>query len=109
MARDAGLEELVHASLGSSSGLTEKSMFGVWAFLLYEKFLCGASANGLMLRVGQANEAWALEIAGVVPMVLGGRRMKGYVRASAEAYVDDAARQRLMDAAVAFVLSLPRK
>ncbi len=109
MARDPGLEELVHATLGSLLGLTEKAMFGGWAFLLYGNLLCGARRGSLMLRVGPESDSWALKIANVGPVIMRGRRMTGYVRAAAEAYADDATRQRLLDAAVAFTRSLPKK
>lgn len=62
-----------------------------------------------MLRVGADNEAWALKMAHVVPVIMRGRRMTGYVRATPEAYADDAVRQRLLDAAVAFTRTLPKK
>ena len=109
MPRDAGLEELVQSTLGSLPGLTEKAMFGGWAFLLHGNLLCGTRRGSLMLRVGRDSEPWALEIPGVVPVVMRGRRMQGYVRATPEAYADDNHRQRLLDAAVAFTRTLPRK
>src|ERR1700749_1314302 len=109
MARDTGLEELGHASFGSLPGLTEKALFGGWGFLLYGNFLCGAPQGSLMLRVGPDNEAWALDIRGVAPVIMRGRRMRGYVRAAPEAYVDDSVRQRLVDAAVTFTRSLRNK
>jgi hypothetical protein len=109
MARDPGLEELVHASLGSLPGLTEKALFGGWGFLLHGNLLCGSRQGSLMLRVGPENEAWALDIRGVAPVIMRGRRMRGYVRAAPEAYVDDSVRQRLLDAAVAFTRSLRSK
>jgi hypothetical protein len=109
MARDPGLEELVHSTLGKPPGLAEKAMFGGWAFLLNGNLLCGARRGSLMLRVGADNETWALKITNVEPVVMRGRRMTGYVRATAEAYVDDSTRQRLLDAAVEFTRSLPKK
>jgi hypothetical protein len=109
MPRDHGLEELVHSSLGALPGLTEKAMFGGWAFLLHGNLLFGARSGSLMLRVGPDNETWALTIPGVVAVVMRSRRMRGYVRASPEAYANDAVRQRLVDAAVAFTGALPRK
>jgi TfoX N-terminal domain len=109
MARDPGLEELVQNALGSTPGVTGKAMFGGWAFLLYGHLLCGARRGSLMLRVGEENESWALEIPGVGPVVMRGRRMRGYVRAGAEAYGDDGVRQRLVEAAVAFTGSLPSR
>jgi hypothetical protein len=109
MPRDPGLEELVHNALGDPPGITEKAMFGGWAFLLHGHLLCGARRGSLMLRVGPGNEGWALGIPGVVPVIMRGRRMRGYVRASPEAYGDDAVRQRLIEAALAFTRSLPAK
>lgn len=109
MARDAGLEELVQNGLGHLPGLTGKAMFGGWAFLLHGNLLCGIRRGSLMLRVGRDNEDWALKIPGVAPVVMRGRRIAGYVRATPEAYSDDTLRQRLLDAAVTFTASLPRK
>jgi hypothetical protein len=109
MARDPGLEELVDASLGNVPGLTEKAMFGGWAYLLHGNLLCGARKGSLMLRVGAENEAWALALPGVIPVVMRGRRMKGYVRATPDAIANDAVRRGLIDAALAFTCSLPKK
>ena len=109
MARDPGLEELVQSAVEDARGLTGKAMFGGWGFLLEGHLLCGVRRGSLMLRVGPENEAWALEIPGVEPVVMRGRRMRGYVRAGAEAYADDGVRQRLLGAAVEFVRALPKK
>ena len=84
-------------------------MFGGWAWLLHGNLLCGARAGGMLLRVGKENESWALEIAGVVPMLSRGRRMPGWVRANQEAYGSDRLRERLLKAAVEFTRSLPGK
>jgi len=62
-----------------------------------------------MLRVGPDNEGWALSISGVEPVIMRGRRMRGYIRATDRVYRQDDERQRLMEAAVAFTLSLPKK
>ena len=42
MTRDKGLEALINDELDSVSGLTEKAMFGGWAWLLHGNLLCGA-------------------------------------------------------------------
>ena len=42
-------------------------------------------------------------------MVMQGRHMPGWIRAGAAAYGDDALRRRLLDAALAFVRTLPPK
>ena len=56
MPRDPGLEELVKSSLGNTRGLTEKAMFGGWAYLLHGNLLIGARRSSLLLRVGKDNE-----------------------------------------------------
>lgn len=62
-----------------------------------------------MLRIGSQKEEWALAQRGVVPVVMRGRRIRGYVRAGAEACADDGIRQSLLQAALVFTRSLPKK
>lgn len=109
MARDEGLEELLREDLKAERGLTEKAMFGGRAWLLNGNLLCGARHDGMLVRLGKGNDGWALEMPGVIPMILRGRRMQGWVRAGAAAFGNDALRRRLMNAALAFVRSLPSK
>lgn len=109
MARDKGLEALLNDGLESVPGLTQKAMFGGWAWLVYGNLLCGARRDGMLVRLGKENEAWALKIPGIVPMILGERRMHGWVRATPEVYGDDALRQRLIEAVLEFIRSLPKK
>ena len=109
MARDPGLEELLREELGDRPGLGEKSMFGGRAFMLNGNLLCGARSDGMLIRLGKGNDGWALALPGVIQMSMGERVMHGWVRANAEAYGDDALRRRLLDAALAYVESLPGK
>ena len=109
MARDEGLEEILREDLGGMSGLTEKAMFGGWAWLLDGNLLCAARADGMLARLGKDRDGWALDMPDVVPMISRGRRMQGWVRAGPSAFGDDALRRRLVDAALAFVRSLPAK
>ena len=109
MARDPGLEELVREALGVEPGLDEKRMFGGLAWLLHGNLLCGARVDSMLVRLGNGNDGWALEQPGVATMVMQGRSMPGWVRAGAAAYGDDALRRRLLDAALAFVRTLPPK
>jgi hypothetical protein len=103
------LEELLNEDLASVVGLTEKPMFGGWAWLLRGNLLCGARQDGMLARVGKANENWALAQPGVAPMISRGRPMGGWVRAGPEAYGDDALRRKLLKAALDFTASLPSK
>lgn len=109
MARDPGLEELVREDLGDRPGLSEKPMFGGLVWLLDGHMLCGARDVGLMVRLGKDNDEWALELDDVAPMIMSGREMGGWVRAGLDTCADDELRRRLLDAAVAFVRTLPPK
>ena len=109
MARDVGLEELIRDELGDRPGLSEKAMFGGWAFLLNGNLLCAAREDGMLMRLGKGNDGWALALAGTIRMLSGERPMEGWVRAKAEVYGDDGLRRRLLDAALAYVESLPAK
>ena len=109
MTRDKGLEALINDELDSVSGLTEKSMFGGWVWLLHGNLLCGARDEGLLVRLGKGQDAWALDIDGVTPMYSGSRRMQGWVLAAPSVTADAVVRRRLLDRALAFVRGLPRK
>lgn len=109
MTRDKGLETLVNEDLDGQPGITGKAMFGGWAWLLDGKLLVGVRHIGMLARVGDENEKWALGIPGVTPMTMRGRRMRGWVRASVEVCGDDVLRCKLIAAAVAFVQTLPEK
>jgi hypothetical protein len=109
LARDKGLEELLREDLEGEPGLTEKPMFGGLAWLLNGNLLCGARDDGMLARLGKGNDAWALAMPDVVPMISRGRPMRGWVRAGPAAFGDDAKRRRLLDAALTFVRSLPAK
>lgn len=109
MVRDKGLETLISEDLDGQSGLTEKAMFGGWAWLLEGKLLIGARDTGMLARVGEENESWALKISGVIPMMMRDKRMRGWVRASINVCSDDALRRKLITAAIEFVSILPEK
>jgi len=57
MARDAGLEDLIRNDLPSGLGLTEKAMFGGWAWLLDGNLALGARSDGMLARLGKGNDA----------------------------------------------------
>ena len=109
MARDKGLEELLNDHLASVSGLTEKAMFGGWAWLVHGNLLCGARVGSMLVRIGKENEVWALKVPGISPMMIRERRMLGWVRATPDVYANDALRQKLLDAALEFNRSLSKK
>ena len=93
MARDPGLEAILADDLRDVSGLRTKPMFGGLAWLLHGNLMLGARVDSLLVRLGKGHDAWALELPGVVPMVLGERHMYGWVRADASVYGDDGLRR----------------
>ncbi|GFZ95675.1 TfoX/Sxy family protein [Dyella caseinilytica] len=109
MARDKGLEELLNDELADEHGITQKAMFGGWAWLFNGNLLCGARHDGMLVRLGKGQYGWALHVPSIVPMMSGSRHMDGWVRAAPEAYGDDALRRKLIDAALVFARSLRAK
>jgi len=109
VARDAGLEDLIRTDLARDSGLTEKSMFGGWAWLLNGNLLCGAREDGMLARLGKGRDGWALALDDVGAMISRGKPMRGWVRAGPKAYGDDVLRRRVLSAALEFVRTLPSK
>lgn len=109
MPRDQGLEALLNDDLAGLPGLSSKPMFGGLAWLLHGNLLCGSRDDGMLARIGKANEAWALATPGVARMISRGKPMGGWVRANADAYGDDAVRRKLLDAALTFSATLPKK
>ena len=109
MAYDQGLAQILRDELAAET-VVEKRMMGGLSFMWRGHMLCGVHSVGTaMFRVGAANMAETLTIAGVVPMAFTGRPMAGFVDATAEACVDDARRGRLMALARGFVGGLPPK
>lgn len=109
MARDPGLEELISDELAEIPGVTQKAMFGGLAWLVHGNLLCGARKDSMLVRLGKGNDAWALKISGVTLMIMGKRQMHGWIRVAPGVYGDDSLRRKLLQAALEFARSLPKK
>jgi hypothetical protein len=109
MARDTGLEQLVTDDLAELQGVTTTKMFGGFVWMWRGHLLCGARTDGILFRLGKGNAAGALELPGIAAMVMGGRPMDGWIRLTGDAVGDDLLRLRLMEAAQAFIRTLPPK
>ena len=113
MARDRQTEDTLRdaltAALPRGTPLTERPMFGALGFLLHGNLIGGASDRGVMLRVGKAAMAQALDLPGVGPMEMSGRTMGGFVRADETAHDDPDTLSRLIALALAATLALPPK
>src|SRR5260370_9237213 len=107
MARNKVLEELLIDDLAQVRGVTEKGMFGGLAWLLNGNLLCGARDDGMLVRLGKGNDAWALATPGIAPMISRGRPMQGWVRAAAERFYDESLRPQLLKSPLNFNRSFP--
>src|SRR5690606_21031267 len=78
MAIDEMLTRRVRAALAEAGPVREVKMFGGLGFMLNGNMVAAASHRGLLVRVGEAGMAEALE-RGAQPMLINGRKMKGFV------------------------------
>lgn len=107
MARDPGMEARLTADLTGTTGLVQTSMFGGLCRMWHGNLLCGADHTGLLFRLGKGRDLWALEPGIVQPMVMGDRRMMGWVRLPAAHAPGAALRRRLVAAAQDFAVTRP--
>ncbi|MBL8913872.1 MAG: TfoX/Sxy family protein [Archangium sp.] len=104
MAASAKLLAQVRTGLAKSAGVTEVKMFGGVCFMLRGHMLCGVETERFMFRVGPANEAKALSLAGASPMDFTGRPLRGFV------YVEAGRRLApFLTLALNYVSALPAK
>jgi len=109
MAYDEHLAEELRDALRGRGGITEKRMFGGLCWLMHGNMLCVLGREGrYMFRVGEAQEAAALERPGAEEMVMSKRRMNGFVWVDADAALDEGLGSWL-DLAAAYVGGLPPK
>jgi TfoX/Sxy family transcriptional regulator of competence genes len=108
MLTEVDLVACVRAALTGVGRVTEVKMFGGVGFLLNGNLLAGASARGLLLRVGTEREAEALRQPGARPMVMRGRTMAGYVYVDPPVLSADGVNFAL-GLAIPYVQTLPSK
>lgn len=110
MAYDVTLADRVRAIVQSEPGLTERGMFGGWAFLVDGHLAVSASSRGgLLVRVDPAETESLLSEPHVRPFEMRGRPMAGWLGVDAAAVEDDDALRRWVDRGVAYARSLPPK
>src|ERR1700733_9635156 len=107
MARDPGLEQVLREQLRDIPNLSERAMFGGQAWLMEGHLLCGARHDGVLIRLGNGNDAWALKNEGIEQMISGVRLMSGWVRVSPMTFGNEKLACQLIEAAVKFVRTLP--
>ncbi|HEY2227594.1 MAG TPA: TfoX/Sxy family protein [Xanthobacteraceae bacterium] len=102
------LVERIRAQLPARH-VTEKHMFGGITFLMNGNMLCGASKQGLMVRVGRDAEAMALSQPFARPCLGTGRRMAGFIMIEPAGITESTALSRWLEMARAHVSRLPPK
>ena len=106
MAYDEALAERVRERLGVLPGVSDKRMFGGLAFLTEGNLTVCVTGDDLMVRVGPEASDDALTQPATQLMMMGGRRMRGWVRVDG-AELDDEVLTAWLDRARAFVATLP--
>jgi hypothetical protein len=109
MAYDERLAERIRGVLADRPDLDERKMFGGIAFMLDGHMAVGIVGEDLMVRLGPDAAAAALSRANVRPMDFTGRPMKGMVYVAPAGIRTACDLRRWIDAAAAFVATLPPK
>ena len=109
MAFDEALAARVRKRLGKHAGLTEKKMFGGFAFLLKGNMCCGVSGQDLIVRLDPTQTEKALAEPHTRVFDLTGRTMKGWILVSPEGLATDAALGKWVGIALGYAGSLPPK
>ena len=109
MAYNETLAQRIRTALGSRDGLVEKKMFGGVGFLIHGNMACGVHKDSLMVRVGPAHYAEALERPYTTEFDITGRPMTGWVAVAPPGIESDKALQTWVQQGMAFALTLPPK
>jgi len=109
MAYDELLTARMRGVLSLQKGLEEKKMFGGVGFLIHGNLVCGVNKNNLIVRVGPAYHAQALNRPHTRPFDITGRPMAGWVMVEPEGCATEKALADWIQLGVAFANSLPEK
>jgi hypothetical protein len=103
MALDPVTAERVRRYLAARDDVVEKRMVGGLSFMVGGRMCCGVTGTGLMVRLGRAGAASALEEPHVQPLVLGGKQVDAFVVIEPEGFTDDAALAAWIERGLAFL------
>lgn len=110
MAIDEGLAQRLREIYADIPFVHEKKMFGGVAFMVDGHMSCGIMNNGgLMVRVGPAAYAEALQEKHAQAMDFTGRPMTGFVIVDAAGIAEDTDLESWVQRSLRFVQSLPPK
>ncbi|HLN75528.1 MAG TPA: TfoX/Sxy family protein [Nocardioidaceae bacterium] len=105
---DQALADRIGDLVAGEEGLTQQRMFGGLAFLVNGNMAVAASGQGgLLVRVDADDvEAW-IDDERVIPMVMRGREMRGWLRIVSD--LTDPELEQWVSRGVAYARSLPPK
>jgi TfoX/Sxy family transcriptional regulator of competence genes len=110
MAYDEDLVNRLRELLAEEEGVTEKRMFGGFAFLIRGHLSVSASRNGgLLVRVDPADTDACLALPHVALMQMGGRTMDGWLTVEPAGLTTEGQLAAWVARSVSFVTSLPPK
>lgn len=99
----------VYRLLQRRKGFSGKQMFGGFGYLLHGNMCCGIWKEYLILRIGPDAYAEMLAKPNVKTFDITGKEMRGWVKVEPEGFQSDDDLRRLVDQAVTFTKSLPKK
>lgn len=110
MAYDEHLAARIRALLEGDAGLTEKKLFGGFAFLIFGNTAVAASSDdGLLVRADPAASDELLTSNGVRPIEMGGRQMRGWLRVDDEAVRTERQHEKWVQVGAGYARTLPPK
>jgi TfoX/Sxy family transcriptional regulator of competence genes len=109
MAYDEHLADRIRAALATTQDVSEREMFGGFAFLVAGHMACGIVGNDLMLRLGEDGADAALAEPHSRPMDFTGKPMKSMVYVAPSGTKTDAALLAWAQRATAQTRTLPPK
>lgn len=109
MSADPELAARVREHLAHRPDTEEKRMFGGVAFMVGGHMCCGVLGERLVLRLGEAGAARALEARHTAPMDFTGRVLRTMVFVEPDGWREPGSLARWLDEALGFVGSLPPK
>jgi len=108
MAHDEDTAGRVRKLLSRRPDVTEKKMMGGLCFMVKGRMCCSVSGRGgLLVRVGAEAQPSMLGEPHVMPMEMGERIMKGFVRVASEGYQTEAALKTWIKRGLDVVATLP--
>jgi len=109
MPYDQALADRIGDLVTGEEGLTQQRMFGGLAFFVNGNMAVAASGQGgLLVRVDADDvEAWIIDDERVLPMVMRGREMRGWLRIVSD--LTDPELEQWVSRGVAYARSLPPK